>query len=543
MGLPRRYFLRKRSLSEIVVCALLAVSTVVWSTFAVFNYCQERAVRSDELRGELQGTASQLAASLELPLWNYDQEQVEKIIASSMEEGQVYGVSVRGSDGRLFASVARDRHWRTVRGGGAGAAEGIVSRSADIIRYGNRIGTVQVFVTTRFMQGALRRFLVCTVAGILTLNGCLVLILFQLLRKILLRPLQAMETYAAQVSAGGGDGPTIPEEGFYGELGSLRGSVVRMTSSLAQARDELVHKLEERVAQRTGELHRAQSELLATARQAGMAEVATNVLHNVGNVLNSVNVSAGMVAASLRDSRVAGVGRAVALMKEHAADLPRFLTEDDRGKLLPAYLEKLAGALEGEQQVVLGEVQQLMKSVEHIKAIVATQQSYAGGGALVETVRIAELVEDALTMNEGSLRRHQVEVVRDFAPVPPLPLDKSRVLLILVNLIGNAKNAMNAVPGEHRMTLRVELAEGRLRVTVRDDGVGIAPENLSAIFTHGFTTRKDGHGFGLHSCALAAREMGGTLQVESEGVGRGAAFTLEIPVQCAAGAPPSRGEG
>jgi len=161
----------------------------------------------------------------------------------------------------------------------------------------------------------------------------------------------------------------------------------------------------------------------------------------------------------------------------------------------------------------------------------------------VETVRIAELVEDALTMNEGSLRRHQVEVVRDFAPVPPLPLDKSRVLLILVNLIGNAKNAMNAVPGEHRMTLRVELAEGRLRVTVRDDGVGIAPENLSAIFTHGFTTRKDGHGFGLHSCALAAREMGGTLQVESEGVGRGAAFTLEIPVQCAAGAPPSRGEG
>ncbi|UFS69885.1 ATP-binding protein [Geomonas sp. RF6] len=523
---------KNRSLSQIVIFTLLVVSTVVWSAFAVFNFCREQSVRTVELHEEMNGTAAQLATSLELPLWNFDMEQVERVVTSSLEEGEVYGVVVYSSDGAVITGAGRDAQWHVAKVTGPLKGEELLKASAPIIRYGSRIGTVEVYVTPRFMQEALRDFLVSTVAGIVTLNSCLVLILFQLLRRILLRPLGAIETYAAEVSAGGSRNTRLPAAGFFGELGRLRSSIVQMTASLAQAQDELVHKLEERVAQRTGELHRAQSELLATARQAGMAEIATNVLHNVGNVLNSVNVSAGIVANSLRDSRVAGLARAVSLLKEHAEDLPHFLSEDEKGKILPGYLEKLALALEGEQQTVLVELGQLTKSVEHIKAIVATQQSYARGGALVEMVRITELLEDALTMNEGALKRHQVQVVREFTEVPPLPLDKSRVLLILVNLISNSKYAMDGVHGEHRMTLSVEYgSEGALRVCVRDDGVGIAPENLSRIFTHGFTTRKDGHGFGLHSCALAAKEMGGVLHAESDGEGRGAAFTLEIPVQ------------
>jgi signal transduction histidine kinase len=87
-----------------------------------------------------------------------------------------------------------------------------------------------------------------------------------------------------------------------------------------------------------------------------------------------------------------------------------------------------------------------------------------------------------------------------------------------------------------QVTLRVASGEGRVRVSVIDNGVGIPAENLTRIFNQGFTTRKDGHGFGLHSGALAARELGGSLHVHSDGAGQGASFTLELPL---AGAAPA----
>jgi predicted ATPase/signal transduction histidine kinase len=317
----------------------------------------------------------------------------------------------------------------------------------------------------------------------------------------------------------------------------------QLTVSLENAL--LYQELEQRVQQRTAELRAAQAQLVATARQAGMAEIATNVLHNVGNTLNSVNVSAGLLGSTLRASRAPGLARAVQLMDEHAADLDGFLTRHDKGRLLPAYLGQLAQALAAEQQALLDELGRLTRSVDHIKEVVATQQSYAGSASVVEPIKISDLVEDALRMGVESLARHRVTVVKEFAPVPLLWLDRTRVLQILVNLIGNAKNAMENMPdGTHRMTLSIEVAEaaadGRryLRVQVRDEGEGISADNLTRIFAHGFTTRQAGHGFGLHSCALAARQMGGTLSVHSDGLGRGATFTLELPIDSAQeGAP------
>ena len=293
----------------------------------------------------------------------------------------------------------------------------------------------------------------------------------------------------------------------------------------------LYRRLEERVRERTRELEAAQSELVDAARHAGMAEIASNVLHNVGNVLNSVNVSAGAAVQRLKRSRVAGLAQSVQLMNQHRPQLGEYLSRDDKGKLLPGYLEKLAVSLVADQQAALAELSRLVASVEHIKDIVATQQCYAGSARLVEPVRIGDLVEDALRMNQEALARHEVTVLRRFAPVPVLPLDKARLLQILVNLIANARQAMEGVPpGSRVITLALELAAGRLRISVSDVGEGIAPENLSRIFSHGFTTRKGGHGFGLHSCALAAREMGGALAAHSAGAGRGACFVLELPV-------------
>jgi signal transduction histidine kinase len=280
------------------------------------------------------------------------------------------------------------------------------------------------------------------------------------------------------------------------------------------------------------QLREAQTRLMTSARNAGIAQIATNVLHNVGNVLNSVNTSAGLLNRIILTSKVSGLAKAAKMLKEHSADLGDFLTHDEKGKLLPEYLDKLTDTLESERLGVLEELGQLTKSIDHIKKIVATQQSYAGVVSVVEMVQIRELLEDALRMNAEAFMRHQVTVLKEFEEVAPLPLDKHQMLLIIINLISNAKQAMSGITDRaHQITLRVKLIEERLSIQVRDEGEGIPPENLTRIFGHGFSTRKEGHGFGLHSCALAARDMGGTLTAYSEGMGKGATFTVEIPIR------------
>jgi signal transduction histidine kinase len=272
-------------------------------------------------------------------------------------------------------------------------------------------------------------------------------------------------------------------------------------------------------------------QLLETSRQAGMAEIATNVLHNIGNVLNSVNVSASLVVDNVKKCKVASLAKVAAMMQEHERDLGTFITSDAKGRQLPAYLGQLAEQLLADQKAAIIELELLVKNIEHIKDVVAMQQSYARVSGVREIINVRDLVEDGLRMNAGALARHRVEVVREFEDVPPINVDKHRVLQILVNLIRNAKYACDESGREDRqMTVRVANGEGRIKISVVDNGIGIPPENLARIFNHGFTTRKDGHGFGLHSGALAAKEMGGSLTAQSDGIGCGAAFTLELPV-------------
>ena len=335
--------------------------------------------------------------------------------------------------------------------------------------------------------------------------------------------------------------------GLFGTYGWRHRHLRRKQRQLQQARDLLDAKVKERTAEldesnlslrnESGERKRAQAEterlqaqLLETSRLAGMAEIATNVLHNVGNVLNSVNVSTGLIVESVKKSRTASLSRVVLLLQEHAHDLGEFITNDSRGKHVPAHLAQLAEHLQAEQETNVRELELLRRNVEHIKRIVAIQQNNAAFGGVKEMVNVADLVEDSLRMNESALSRHQVEVVREFEPVPTLNVEKHKILQILVNLLRNAKLAcQHSERTDKRLTVRVANGEGRIRISVIDNGVGIPPENLTRIFNHGFTTRKDGHGFGLHSGALAAQEMGGSLTVHSDGAGLGARFTLELP--------------
>lgn len=270
--------------------------------------------------------------------------------------------------------------------------------------------------------------------------------------------------------------------------------------------------------------------LMQVSRQAGMAEVASDVLHNVGNVLNSINVSCSMAIETARASRCTGVTRVATLLDEHRDGLVEFLTVDPAGVKIPEYLTQLGAQLARERDRLVSELEAVSKSTDHIREIVRTQQSLAKVAGIREMENVLTLIDEALRVTEPSLKRHGVRVVREFTPVEPVCVERHQVLQILINLISNAKQAVAGLPDDRRsVTIRTASRSGRVVVEVIDPGCGIPAENLTRIFSHGFTTRRDGHGFGLHSAALAAKAMGGILSVRSEGEGRGAAFTLDLP--------------
>lgn len=319
------------------------------------------------------------------------------------------------------------------------------------------------------------------------------------------------------------------------------GRTVWGSMSVAVIRDDRDHVIQEigileDITPRKGaeeELASTYKNLVATSRIAGMAEVATGVLHNVGNVLNGLNVSCNILADGARESKTDLLVKVSALLHEHSGDLGRFLTEDPKGKLVPDLLAMLADNARRHQDWLTREIAGMQRSIDHIKEIVAMQQSYATTAGVVETLTPESLFEDALHMNEASLSRHEVNVVCDYQPTPAITVEKGKVLQILTNLIRNAKHACDDHPAPEGKTITLRIEEAppdRVRLIVRDNGVGIPPENLTRIFTHGFTTRPHGHGFGLHSSILAAREMKGSLIVESAGPGQGATFTLELPI-------------
>jgi len=279
------------------------------------------------------------------------------------------------------------------------------------------------------------------------------------------------------------------------------------------------------------QLQTTQEKLVDTARRVGMAEVATGVLHNVGNVLNSVSVTAESIQKRVRNSKVSYLADVVSLLEKHAGKLGTFMTTEERGRKLPVFLANLSKELVDEQGRCLEALEALTKHVEHMADIIQLQQSYGKARGMVESVSIAELVEDAIRINIDALTRDNVQIKRELAELPPILLDRHRVLQILTNLISNAKYALSKSNRNDKiLAIRVREPEaGQIRIEVCDNGIGIAKSNLTRIFEHGFTTNKKGHGFGLHSAALAAGEMDGSLSADSDGRGKGAVFTIELP--------------
>jgi signal transduction histidine kinase len=349
-------------------------------------------------------------------------------------------------------------------------------------------------------------------------------------RRFILNPVEHLHRVAHRVAerAGYDERATVLGQD---EVGQLTATFNRMLDRL-QANDAALRSSNEGLNREIENRQRLEGQLLEASRFAGMAQVATGILHNVGNVLNSVNVSANILRDTLgHNPHFTLLQQTTALLREQESNLPVFLTENPRGRLVPPFFIKLGEEIAHIQSDLLRETNLLSENVDHIKHIVSLQQNYAHAGGVLSKLRPEEIFLDALRITQASLVRHEIKVTRDFNAVPEIVTDRHHVLQIIVNLLTNAVQAVKIrAPGSREISLTIAAAGADIEFGVQDNGVGIKAPDLQRIFQHGFTTRKDGHGFGLHSGALAARNLGGRLGAHSDGPDRGARFTLTLPV-------------
>jgi signal transduction histidine kinase len=294
------------------------------------------------------------------------------------------------------------------------------------------------------------------------------------------------------------------------EIGALAGEFDRMVEHLAASRNSQ----------------------LEIAHRAGMAEIASEVLHNVGNALNTVNTSAQVLADKLRRSRVSGLSKATNLLAEQKASLATFFASDPRAPKVVEYLIELAGACASEQESMLQELSTLKSRVEHINDVIRLQQSYATHTELLQKLDAPKLLDDAVAMHAELFALYDIQVVRQYGKFPAVAMNKSKIMQVLINLVKNGIESMiSAGNPEPKMTLATRIEGERLIMEVTDSGMGIDPANAASLFRSGFTTKPNGHGFGLHFCANTISSMGGSLTARSEGVGHGATFRIELPNQ------------
>jgi len=517
-------------------------------------------IRSSKVQ-QLSALAKVLGANSTAALVFDDPAAARETLSSLGAQPTVQFACLYNAKGRLFAIYAGAGGGDFVPPppGGDGyefVAGNYLDVTQEIFRDGNTVGTVYLHASMADLSAQVCRSIVI-VALVMLGSLAVAVLLSSRLQRIVSAPILLLAQAAQTISSNRDYSIRVRKSAkdelgmLYDDFNAMLDQIERGEKELQQAHTELEVRVEQRtqqlsqanlelsreVAERKRaeqELDRVHQQLLDAARRAGMAEVATGVLHNVGNVLNSVNVSATLVADRLRGSKLPELTRALDLLDGHAAEIGRFLTEDPRGKRVPGFLRLVASHLSRDQSLMAEELESLTKNVDHIKTVVAMQQSYTGVAGVVETVSLAELVDDALKLNASSFGKYDIALVRDFADVPPVQVDKQRVLQILMNLVANAKDSLLESGREARqLTVRIRIdgppGEENVLIEVADNGVGIAKENLTRVFSHGYTTKRRGHGFGLHSSAIAAKELGGALTAHSDGQGRGAVFTLKLP--------------
>lgn len=266
------------------------------------------------------------------------------------------------------------------------------------------------------------------------------------------------------------------------------------------------------------------------ARELGMAEISASVLHNVGNVLNSVNISVETMIASQNSSPLKDIKKLAELFNTHKEDLPQFLTQDPRGVHVVAYINELAQCWSKEHELEVGELEEISKNVGLIKNIIFTQQNVIKVDSFEQIISINDLIDETLLLSSIHLQS-EIKVKKEYGDLNSVKVDKIKLFQVLGNLISNAKDALleSSNPNKTLIIKTSLVNKDKIEIKFSENGIGIAKANLNKIFIFGFTTKKSGHGFGLHASALAINELGGEIFAQSEGHEKGATFAVYLP--------------
>ncbi len=280
-------------------------------------------------------------------------------------------------------------------------------------------------------------------------------------------------------------------------------------------------------------LHREialQRQLVKAAREAGMMQVATNVLHNVGNLLNSINIGLKKVEEGLALSEMRNLEKMSIMIKENKDRLLHFLTHDSKGKYLLDYIIALNDYWQKESKSSSAEIGDITKKIEMIKSIINIQQTASRSSSMKELILAEQMMKDLLLVFQKDIQFYKIQLDKDFDPKAKIFTDRSKLIQILENILRNAIDALKTQERDRKLSIKIDIEDGNVRFIIQDNGPGIEPGNILKIFNFGFTTKPEGHGFGLHSSSLLANELGGLLHAESEGLGKGATFILTVPI-------------
>ncbi len=304
----------------------------------------------------------------------------------------------------------------------------------------------------------------------------------------------------------------------------------KRANKMLSNKNQQINDQKNQLSKTLAELRETQKTLVEVAHRAGMAEIATGVLHNVGNVLNSVKVSSQFLKERVEDSKVKGLKKAVNLFKEHEHDLGSYITSDEMGKMLPKYLIKLVETLKEEQDIYLEELINLNTGISHVEEIVAVQQDYAGVSGVTEMILLTKMMDDVVKMYRDSFRTNKIEVYNNYSKVSPILIEKGKLMQVFVNILKNAEESLiMKSEGDKVITINISEDKEFQKVEIIDNGYGINEEDLESIFLYGFSTKEHSKGFGLHTSALTVAEFNGKIFANSDGEDKGAKFTIIIP--------------
>lgn len=504
---------------------LMASATLVLAITGVIDWSLESSrVRADRDRAT-QATLERLALVLPAAIEDLDTGAVRNAVTSELTNPHVAALTVVIA-GKSLADERR-----------AGAqADGIPMRRA--LRVANEAGEILLHSDPEPLAQAQRAVVLQTIVSMVAIN-LLIALAVSIVVARLTRPISTLTTAAEAIAAGNLDAP-LPTGGAMDEVAVLTRSFAAMRDAVRRQLADIAEQnrvLDERVRERTSELERLHQELLIAAHQAGRAEIATSVLHNIGNVLTGAFVDLD----GLRREAASELPRRAQQLRELLGgerDLARFIRDDHRGRELPRFLQLFLDELIAAEARDDARTERLSTALGLVRDTLAVQQNYATTRAFVQPLDLGHEVEQMLLLHTGALDKRGVRVLRQVESTRTIEADRSKVGHVIANLLKNAIEALDDVAADRRelhLSLR-QAFDGTVELAVRDSGNGISAEAQGRLFSYGFTTKDDGHGFGLHWCANAMKEMGGAIRAESPGPGQGATFTLIFPVK-----PPAAG--